>query len=235
MKILFFVSLLLISPLSFAEQVRPTVTVRGTCLKSITPDRGSVTLTAKVKEKDAGAAVQKATDFYNKLLEKSKALKLKDAEYSTTNYSVNEEHDWSSNKRVSLGFTARMGLEVSTSEIKRLGDIIKIGSELKLEEAGNLVMFVSETKMKNEYESCLEEATKNAKIKAESIAKGASVRLGKLIEISESGTTPPHPPLPMMMAKSARAEYAADMASAPEVSTKDTKITVNVEATFGLD
>ena len=231
--LLVFCSFLFVSKAQSASET-PTITVRGTCLKQVTPDRGSVTLTAKVKDKDAGSAVQKVTEIYNKLFDKSKNLKLKDAEFESVNYSVNEEIDWSTNKRQSMGFTARMGLEVSTTEIKRLGEVMKLGSELKIEESGGLNLFVSDTKMKDAYESCLEDATKNARQKAESIAKGANAKLGKIVSIREEGVMPAQPPV-MPMAKMMRGDMVSATESAPaEIATKDSKIQVHVDASFSI-
>lgn len=234
LNILFFILITFNSPYGFSAFDHRRITVRGTCLRSVTPDRGSVTLTAKTKDRDAGVVIGRATDLYNKLLERAKSLNLKGAEFETSQYSVHEEFDWSNNKKTSSGFSARISLTVSTSEIKRLGELIKIGADLKLEEGGNLFTFVSDVKMREEKESCLEEATQNAKKKAEHIARGAGVKLGKPYLLNEEGTTLPPPP--QIYGGFKERAMMSEASSAPaQIETKDLKISVQIEASYLIE
>lgn len=218
-----------------AESLRQ-ITVRGTCLKSIIPDRGSVVLYAKHRDKNAGTAVAKATEIYNKLLEKAKALGLKNVAFETSEYNLHEEFDWSNNKKTSLGFIAKMGLLVSTSEIARLGEVIKIGADLNLEEGGGLSTFVSDARLKEEREACLEEATKNARSKAERMAKGAGVKLGKTLLLNEEGTNQPTPrPIYPASLKGAIQMRSMEESAPADIQAKEQKLTVNIEASYLIE
>ena len=207
------------------------VTVTGSCLRSILPDRGAVTITANILEPDMGAASKKAMDLYDKMKKGVKALNLKDLEMTTTESTFFEEHEWQKDRQVSKGFRARMGLQASTTETARLGEVIALATKLGVKQVSGLSMFLSPERMKAERESCLEEAVKNARSKADSVAKAAGVKLGRVLNVQEGSQNDSPPPRPMYsaMREAKMADAAPSLESAPE------RITVDVLASFALD
>jgi hypothetical protein len=222
----------LVSSIAFAKE--RTVTVSGDCLRNLTPDRGTLTLVSEVNDLNPGTATQKVMDHYTKIRDRVKKLNLKNLELETSEFTVNEEFDWNGNVRKSRGYKARMGLRVVTSETSRLGELAALASELKVQDISGLQTFVSRETLKAEHENCLEEALKNAKSKAEKLAKSGGARLGGVLEIQEELMTGDSPrPRPLMMAKNAGMAMEAS-SSSREFEAGTSKVSVSVQASFEL-
>lgn len=229
MKAFIFLSLIALSfPASADER---SVTVKGACLRNLLLDRGSVTVTSDILDKDVSVASKKVTGSYNKFRDAVQKLNLKDLQLTTTESSTYEQKDWVNGKEVSRGYRVRMGLQVSTSETSRLGEVIAVAGQHGIKSVGGLSLFLSPEKLKTERESCLEEATRNARAKANSVAIGAGMKLGKALRIQEDsagGDSPAFLRQAPMMAERKEMDVAP-VDSAPE------KFNVEVTATFEMN
>ncbi len=209
------------------------VSVSGSCLRKITPDRASVTITSEAKESDPKRATQKAQDVYERVLSKVKALKLPDSEIQTTEYSVEEIKEWENNKMVSRGFRARMGFQVETPDAKRLGEALEIAAKEGVRDVGRLALFVSNTRERDERNACLKEAAEQARIKATKLAESLNAKLGEVITINESGASMPQPRPHFGMAKSAMMDEA-QLSAAPTIETGKQELSITIQASFLL-
>ena len=209
------------------------LTVTGTCLKSVAPDRGSVTIGASVLDRDSELAMRSATKVYDAVRKAIVGLKLKEMELQTPRVAPNEETEWMNNRSVSKGFRSRLSLTVATSEISRLGEVVKVAALQGAKEVNSMQMALSPEKQKKEHESCLEEAVRNARAKAEAIGKAAGTRVGKLLDAVEQFEQTGLP-VPMPMARMELAGKSADYAPAT-VDAADLKVNVSVRARFGIE
>lgn len=231
----FLISIVFVmAPISVWAKEDRLVSVTGDCFRNVTPDRGTVTLTAEVVNPNAGEASQKVIDQYNKIRDRVKKLGLKNMELETSEFSVNEDFDWANNVRKSRGFRARMGLRVTSSEATRMGEVAGLASELKVQDVSGLQSFASRELMRSERESCLEEAFKNARNKATTLAKTSGMKLGSPVQIREDMAGGPMPgPMPIM-AKGGVMMMADSASSAPAIETGTSKLSVSVQAVFEL-
>jgi uncharacterized protein YggE len=211
-----------------------SVSVSGSCLRSVPPDRGSITVTSQQQDLDLQKASKRATEGYEKLRQAVLKLKLKDAELRTNEYDLQEVHEWQKDRNVSKGFRARMGLTVITSETTRLGEIITIASQLGMTDVSRLQTFLSPEKQKVERETCLEEAVKNARSKAEAIGKAANAKVGKVLHVIEGAPTA-NEVQPMFDMAMANEPSARKSQAPPSVEASTIKISVDVSAAFALD
>lgn len=210
-----------------------SVSVNGSCLRSVQPDRGSITVTSQHQDPDLQKAAKRAAESYEKLRQAVMKLNLKNAELNTSEYDLGEVREWEKDKQVSKGFRARMGLTVTTSETSRLGEIIAIAGQLGLREVSRLQTFLSPERQKAEREACLEEATRNARSKADAIAKAAAAKVVRVLTVVE-GTQNANEAQPYY-AKMEMAGAAADRMAPPNVEASNVKISVEVSATFSLE
>jgi uncharacterized protein len=211
-----------------------SVTVTGSCIRSALPDRGAVNLVADVLAQNLQEASKKSTEQYEAVRKAVQKLNLKDLELSTSESSFQEEREWRGDKSVFKGFRARLGLRVSTSEPSRLGEVIAIAAQQNIRQVSGLSMYLSPEKTKAERESCLEEAVKNARSKAETVAKAASARIGRVLSVTES-VRQDDVVRPFAMEKRMAMGVAEDASQAPMIETATEKISVEVVASFGLD
>lgn len=230
MKVFILLSILTISACSQADEPKRLVTVSGQCIKQVQPDKMKVQLNIVHLDKNASVASAKTHDLNNKLNKKIKSLDLKDLELNTTNYNLHEKHQWKNNSQVSLGFEATLGLEVSTSQKNRIGEIIKIANEYGVANIGSLTSYISTTQRQQLERECLKIAGADAKEKAIQLVQNLGAKVGDLISIQESGTSAPSPmPIMRPMMKMQRAEM-----SAPDINTKDHEFVLSITAQFEI-
>lgn len=174
----------------------PKIEVQGNCNVNVVPDRGRVTFTAEHQARDQKEAVKKTTKLINTLKENIQSLKLKDSELKNTNYSVFPVREWEKEKMVHKGYRASLSLEVTTSEIPRLGEAMMKASEAGVTNVGSLETFLSHEKARKEYLKCLDIASADAKAKAEQLAKRMDFKIGDVILVIENPKTEERIPQP---------------------------------------
>lgn len=182
MKVIF---LLLLSTVCFATDLTG-VQVNGTCETKVTPDRGSVSFTAENQSKGQQEAVKKTNDQMNDLKNKIQALKLAKLELKTTNYTVVPVKEWDKDKMVDKGIRASMTLEITTSEIPRLGEAMVEASRANVDNVGSMTTFLSLEKSQEEYLKCLDLASHDARKKADQLARKLGFEVGDVLSVIES-------------------------------------------------
>ena len=195
------------------------VTVSGKCEKNVKPDRVSLVFTAENVSPTAVQAQRKSTDIYEAVKTEVKKMNFKDQELQTESTYVNEEVDWSNNKKTVKGYRSSISLKFITSEIDRAGNVIQ--------GLGQLQMYVSDATYDKAYLDCLSGALSSAKDKATKLLKGHSSGNLQLLEVSEGQSAQASP----IMYKAARMEMAA-ASDGPSLETKTQKIEVSVTAKF---
>lgn len=232
-RFIFIFPLLLISHICFANPNR-TLSVSGDCQRKVGQDRVSVTITAEFLDPNPTTASTKTTQQYNQLRDKIKKLNLKDQELSTSEYSLNEEFEWIKNTQKSKGYRSRQSLTLETSEMNKIGEALKIAQEMGVKRVSGLATFVSDELRKSEREACLEEAFKNAKSKADRLAKASGAKIGSVLEMNETAKTqsPEFPRYKTMMAQDAMAESVAG--SAPSIDAKSETIQTSLQVIFQI-
>jgi uncharacterized protein YggE len=205
-----------------------TIDVAGQCEKKVMPDRGQITFTIIELQKEPSLAAQKLTARTEKLIESLKKLSLKESTVSTTGINLNERKDYENNKYISKGFEARTSISLQTSEIEKLGKAFSVASSQNVDNVESFSTFLSTAKYNSEYNDCLEDAVKNARMKAERLAKAAGANVGPVEQISESGAHSPPSPIPYS-SKVQLQSVGAEMADMPvAIGNQDFKVTVAV-------
>lgn len=182
--ILTFLLILVTSSGLAAESKR--VQVQGQCQTKVVPDRGSITFMAENQSKSQKEAFAKTNQQINSLKQKIKKLKLPDLELKNTNYNVYPVREYENKKYVNKGMRVSLGLEVTTSDIQRLGDTLTLASEEGIQNVGSLRMFLSQQKQKEIYLKCLDVATEDATMKARQLSKKMGFGLGEVIKVIEA-------------------------------------------------
>jgi uncharacterized protein YggE len=177
--------LLILSPVLFASETKG-VQVQGSCQMKVIPDRGTVSFTTENQTKDQQEAVKKTNSQMNDLKEKIQKLKLADIEFKTTNYSVYPVREYEKDHYVDKGTKASMTLEVTTSEIPRLGEAMVEASKAGIQNVGSMVTFLSLEKSQAEYLKCLDIASNDARKKADQLAKKLGFKVGDVLNVIET-------------------------------------------------
>jgi hypothetical protein len=212
------------------------ITVGGECTMEVEPDRGAVVLTAENQSPDAKTAIKKATELHERARSELKRSKLKGLEFSTVEYTVQEQFQWETNRQVSKGFVCRIGLRVVTPEIPALGEILSIAGDAGIRNTQGLQTYLSEQKQLEEKKKCLEGAAKNAREKAEHLAKSLGTKLGPVLQILERGGGGGFPgPVPVMSKMMGMAEADVSRSAAPTIEGQKQNLHLEVEVSFSLE
>lgn len=222
--------LLLISPVLLAADNRG-VLVSGSCQIKVVPDRGSVTFTAENQKKDQKEAVKLTHNQMNHLKEKIQKLKLADIEFKTTHYSVDPIREYEKNHYVNKGTKASMTLEITTSEISRLGETMVEASLAGIQNVTAMVTFLSLEKAQSEYLKCLDIASQDARKKAEQLAKKLDFSLGKVLNVVEAPVTTDHSPQPLRAQMFEKSSMTMDAAP---VDAGTQNFSTNIQVTFEI-
>lgn len=211
---------------------RRQVSTSGICTRSVTPDRGQITMTAQVQDDDLQTAARKAQESYDRAVAAVKRLDLENLEIKTSEYNLEEVREWQKEQMVSKGFMARIGLRVSTSSIQKLGQVIAIAARENLKDVSGLTTYLSPEKRKKEGFACLQEASEDARSKAEKLAQSLGAGLGEVLTVSENENEP-HPPVRPLMMRAAMDKSAASD-NGPSIEAGQQDISISVQASFGL-
>lgn len=191
---LFAASLAFTPPL--CAQERPNgISVTGECLQKVNRDRGAVTISSSIVAPNAKESSRKTIEAHDTIKSAVQALKLSALSTSTSNYSVNQECEYNpkTSRPACAGYRTTISTRFETPNFTDLEEIIGIASQRGAQNVSQLEAFVSPALLKSAREGCLEIATKNAHAKAQKIATGAGVQVGKLISVQEEGTESPQP------------------------------------------
>ncbi|MDB9786658.1 SIMPL domain-containing protein [Bacteriovoracaceae bacterium] len=204
MKFLFFLLTLSTSQFLNAKYVNNSIesyiSVQGQCRKSVMPDQASITVTVKNEDKNLKTAYHKTVTTYEKLQNEIKKEKFENMELQTINTSVSKEHDWIKGKKHFRGHLAKMGIKITTSQTKKISNIIPIAEKLNISNLSNLIFGVSKNLQKKIQGECLKVAVKDARTKARKIANALQLSFDTKVQITELATnTPGYLPRPMPM------------------------------------
>jgi uncharacterized protein len=226
--------LLFTSFAALGGEVSHSITTQGSCLKKISQDRGRVVLVTTAIGPSPQAAATDVNKNSDELRRKIGELKLGNLQLETLSYNVYEDKVYENKKYVSKGYRASLSLSVETSEIPRIGEVIAVANSKGIKQIEGLSTFVSQEKFKLEYEACLETSARNAKEKAQKIAKGLGINLGKVINVSEGN----HASQPVnrgfqqyAMAEMGVAKVGATDAG-PTIDSRPEDLSVTVTVTF---
>lgn len=209
------------------------VQVQGSCNIKVIPDRGSVSFTAENQSRDQKEAVKKTNDQMNAFKASLSKLKLGDVELKTTNYTVFPVREYEKERYVDKGTKASMTIEVTTSEIARLGEAMVEASKAGIQNVGSMTTFLSVEKSQSEYLKCLDIASEDAKDKAQQLARKLNFKVGDVISIIESPVIIQPQPTPYperAMMKGMMADAVAPVA----LDAGTQSFSTNIQVTFDI-
>lgn len=225
-----FVFIKLVGPLPFSvnstqTQVGETFSVTGEGTSDQKPD--SATLTAGVSAD--GPTVKGAQDDLNTAINKVsaaiKAVGVDPKDIQTQNYNVNPKYDYTAGQKI-IGYTANTNLQVKVKNLDSVNKIIDAATANGATQVGG-VQFQVADQAKAEDEA-RQKAVADAKQKAESAARIAGFKLGRVINYSEDfGGTIPRP-YPMAVGA------PVDAKTQTQVEPGSNEIKVNVTLSYQI-
>ena len=163
--------------------------VIGTSEISTAPDKAEATLGISVIQPTAKQAQDRANAVMQQLIAELKALNFTDADMKTQNYSISPNYDYNSpaggSPKIS-GYRAEVSLRARTSDFDRINDAIDAASRVGVNNIGQVAFIVSDEKQKELATEGRRKAIEQAKKNAQELAEFSGMRLGRVVNVSES-------------------------------------------------
>ncbi|MCR4327745.1 MAG: SIMPL domain-containing protein [Nanoarchaeota archaeon] len=164
---------------------KDTVTVQGTSTVKVIPDIVSVHFYIETEGETSSEASDANTKIYNKLVSSLLLEGFSMSEIGTENYQVYPNTYWEGQNMVTEGFIATRSIKVvmSATENNKLTSAVDAGIESG---AGiSFINFELSQELQNENKAeALELASKDAKDKADAVARGFGKNVGRLVSVS---------------------------------------------------
>lgn len=216
-------------------QPQNAISVQGSTEFDVAPDLAKIRFrieTQSVTAQDAQVRNRQIGDEVSAALARAG---VRQSELQTADYRVERIQEWdpTGQKMVDKGYRVSNIFVVSTKNLQAVGTILDAGIQAGANNVESLSFEFSDGKQKEVKTEALRKATMNAREKADALADGAGVRLGKVLTLSEqSYYVMPYARSDVMMAK-------AEMGGAPEVpptaiSPQDVHITAQVSVTYEI-
>lgn len=186
-----------------------SVTVRGSAIAAVTPDRAELTLALTHLAADPAAAldhVAAASQQLEAMLERHGFTR---SDWATEGMQVGEEHQWKNDSNVLVGFRATTALTVTIRSAELVSVVIREGVTGAGASVRNLVWRVDATNPARR--ELLAEAARDARVRANAYVEALALRLGEVEIISEVAIEPEPSPQPRAMMAMAKASDSAEL------------------------
>jgi hypothetical protein len=170
-------------------QIKPsqTVNVQGLAEVKAVPDKVAIYFSVITEGETSKEANDKNAEIVDNAITELVKLGFERKEITTENFNIYPKYSWSNRKQEIIGYQASHTLKVEFSSDKtdKIGDAIDAGVNAG---AGiSYINFELSLDKQNEYKkTALEQATLDARSKAEGIASGLGKNVGRVVSISSS-------------------------------------------------
>ncbi|MBN2392360.1 MAG: SIMPL domain-containing protein [Anaerolineae bacterium] len=205
-----------------------TINVNGSGMASNTPDIVDIQLGVETVNDDAAQAISESTAKMKAVLDAVKALGIEDKDIQTVNYTMWVEQIYNQETGVPTGqvrYHVTNQINVRLHDLTQAGKLLENTLAVGANNVGSITFGVSDpTELQKQARAT---AVQNARAKAEELAAGLGIRVGKVRQVSEyvSGPTP-------------IATYARDMGMGGggevPIATGSYNVTVEVQVIFDI-
>lgn len=215
-------------------QARNTVSVGGTSQFKANPDEATIMLRVVTNGTTPQEAQDKNSAAMTAVQRALKSAGIADTEMESTNYNLypNTYWDYEKQRQVEAGYKATHTLKIKTKELDKVGTFIQLGVDAGATNVESVSFALSKASERDAKDAALRQATQDARQKAEALADGLDVRLGKVVSVSISAynVMPYYRGTSLMMA----AEAMDSKAEAPPIAPQEVDVSANVQVVFEI-
>lgn len=213
-------------------QPQPQISVTGEGEAAVAPDMAWLSLSVLRDADTAGDAMDQASKATADVIAALKQAGVEGRDLQTSNLNIEPRYVYPQNQDGSqqqpklVGYRVTNSLMVRVRDLAKLGEIIDRSVSLGVNQGGG-ISFDNDDPTKA-LEEARRDAVKDAVAKATTLADAAGVKLGRILQITESGGA--QPPVPMQ----AKAFRAGDAAAVPiEAGENSYRVEVSVSFEIG--
>lgn len=193
------------------------------------PDVATIDLGTVTERQTVAAAQQENNKVMDQLIAKLKEAGIESKDIQTTSYNVFPNYDWTNNRQVLRSYSVTQNVHVKIRDLAKIGDIIGMAGTLGANQIGGIAFTVDEPEaLKAE---AREKAIKDAREKAEALAKATGIKLDRIVSFSESqgGGVPP-----IYYDKAVGMGGAEAVRNAPTIEAGSSEYVVNVNISYEI-
>lgn len=206
-----------------------TITVQGSSSLSATPDQATIMIGIVTSAPTASIAEQQnadiATNIQNKLID----LGIDQDNISTTRYTFYPTYDSEKNKNNEIiAYNVNNSVSVTINDLTKVGNIIDASIQAGANTINSIDFTIKNDKLVKQ--NALQSAVKDAKSKAEIIAKTLDKRIVNVLAVNENGTSIERHNFSRISLKAG----FGDSVSTP-ITPGDINVNANVEVVFVIE
>jgi len=192
---------------------------------SVIPDRALVTLGVMKTATLVKTAQDQANTTMNSVTADLKTIGIEEKDIKTTGYSIRPDYNNTTGKP--SGFVVSTQVQVRIRNFEHIPAVLDLAGKYGLEQVGQLSFILSDELKDNTTNKAREEAVKEAKKKASTLAKLAGVNLGRIVNVTEgyAGGAP-------VMYNATNLERSADMKQSAVISPGMNEMSVTVTLSY---
>lgn len=191
------------------------------------PDTASTNIGITVTQNTVASAQNQANQIINKISEDLKDLGVKEKDIKTINYSINPNYNFETGRQRIDGFTVSATLEVEVTPLEKINQVIDTATKDGANTISNVQFILNDNEKAKLESKARKEAVNSAKKKAKDLADASGVKLGRILNISETSFDGPRP-IPFL--EKSQAAIGGDQTSIePGQSTISIQITLSYE------
>lgn len=203
----------------------------GTVSKKVAPDQVDIVLNIETWNESAQASQEENARISDTVRNALDDIGITDVK--TLSYYENEQYIWNSsyNKQDKNGYITVNSLQITLKDLTKSGSVIDAAVRAGANRVQSVSFGLTDSKQNEIKAQTLEEAAASAKLKAQSMAKGLGVTLGRIMNISENS----YNYYPMMKAMDAAEGSVISSYTPPtQITPGDVTVDATVTVTFNL-
>jgi len=160
-------------------------TSQGTGKASAAPDQAVISLGITSQAPTVEQAQTQANEASNKIISALKEQGIKEEDIQTTSYSINPNYSFSGETQRITGYSVSQNFDVE-APIEKTNQVVDSSTAAGANMVGGIVFKLNDEKRAELKNEARKEAVSNAKKSAQGLADAAGVKLGKVINVTES-------------------------------------------------
>jgi len=164
---------------------KTTFDVDGESKVTVIPDTAEINLGIQVNKPTVEAVQKEANEKINKITDELKKLGIEEKFIKTINYSLYPEYDYRAGQKI-IGYNVNITLKIKVKDFDKINQVIDTATSLGANQIGNLSFTIDDEKLEELKMEARKQAIEKTKKKAKEIANAGGLRLGRIVNISES-------------------------------------------------
>ena len=207
------------------------LSVQGMSEFETAPDLAKVRFRVETQSLTAKDAQNKARELANNVAVALAQFGVQKNEVETTDYRIDRVQEWDKNleRMVDRGYRVSNAFVLSTKDLSKVGPLLDVAVQAGANNVESVSFELSDAREREVKTEALTRAAENAREKAQALANGAAVRLGKVKSVSENSyVAMPYARYDIM---SMKAESSPGMAPTP-ISPGSVQVSASVSISY---